>query len=268
MTENMTPLTSSSSSYKTQYDTFASRYASMEDLPSEIVATNLLRNTAARGPRSLKVLDLGCGTGTYARLLIETGVAEHVVGVDVSSEMVRVGQAMEAERPGPARIEFHVADCAAPLDHLGLQPAAFDLVMGNWVLNYASDRAELAGMWRNIATYLKPGGKFIGLKENVDSEDRFKRDNKYGIEFTVVEESGEGLKVHVVAHTEPKIEFDAYSLEPRLYEEVPLEVGMTEVIHLKPSADDLPDGGGENMGFWKGFLDDPYFVLATTVKAE
>jgi toxoflavin synthase len=253
---------------KTQYDNFASQYASLEELPGEIVATNLVRNTVAKLPHGVKVLDLGCGTGTYARMLVDMGVAAHVVGVDVSSGMVRVGQEMEAKRAGPERIEFHVADCAAPLDHLGLERASFDLVMGNWLFNYASSRAELAGMWRNVAAYLKPGGRFVGLKGNVDLDDHLKRDPKYGIKHTVVEDVKDGIKVHVVASTEPRVEFDAYLLQARLYEEVPVEVGMKDVMHRKPAAEDLPDVARENMGFWEAFLDNPYCILGTAVKPE
>jgi SAM-dependent methyltransferase len=253
---------------KAQYDGFASQYASMEHLPGEIVATHLLRNNVAKLPRGLRVLDLGCGTGTYARMLLEMGVAAHVVGVDVSSEMVHVGQTMETERrPAPARIEFHVADCAAPLDHLGLERASFDLVMANWIFNYAASRAELAGMWRNVVTYLKPGGRSVGLKESVvDLEDHLRRDFKYGIKYTVIGKVDDGLKIHIEANTEPKIEFDAYSLEARLYEEVPMEMGMREVKYHVPATEDLPDVAGEDMAFWKGLLDNPPCMLVTAVK--
>lgn len=254
---------------KTQYDNVASHYASLEKLPAEIVATNLLRNTVAKGPRDLKVLDLACGTGTYARMLLDMGVAEHVVGVDISSEMVRVGQAMEANRPdGSKRITFHVADCTEPLDHLGLAMGSFDLVMGNWLLNYAANRAELAGMWHNVTTYLKPGGKFIGLQGNMYVEDHLKWDTKYGFKCTVTGELENGRKLHAEASTEPKVEFDVYALKPRLYEEVPVELGMREVTYHKPSLQDLPDVGGENVEFWKNFLESPYCVLGTALKLE
>ena len=254
---------------KTQYDNIASHYASIEVLPGEMVATKLLRNTVANGPRDLKVLDLACGTGTYARMLLDMGVAKHVVGVDISREMVQVGQVMEANRPdGSKRITFYVADCAAPLDHLSLAQESFDLVMGNWLFNYASNRAELAGMWHNVATYLKPGGKYIGLQGNMYVEDHLKWDTKYGFKCTVTGELENGRKLHAEASTEPKVEFDVYALEPGLYKEVPVELGMREVTYREPSLQDLPDVVGENMEFWENFLESPYCVLGTALKSE
>lgn len=251
---------------QTQYDIFASQYASMEELPGEMAATCLLRNAVAKMPHGLRVLDLACGTGTYARMLLDMGVAEYVVGVDISSGMVEVGEGLEAARLGPKQIEFHLADCSAPLDHLGLEHGSFDLVMGNWLLNYASNKAELAGMWRNVATYLKPGGKFVGLKGNVNLQTRPTQDFKYGIRQTVIGKVEDGVKVHVEANTEPKIEFDGYLLKSNLYEDVPIEVGMTQVVHHIPSKEDLPEGAEENMDFWQGFLESPYCALGTAMK--
>jgi SAM-dependent methyltransferase len=252
-----------------QYDNVASHYASMEELPCEIAAAKLIRNTVANGPHDLKVLDLACGTGVYARMLLDMGVAKHVVGVDVSSEMVRIGQVMEANRSDSLkRITFHVADCAAPLDHLGLAQESFDLVMGNWLFNYAVNKAELTRMWHNVATYLKPGGKFIGLLGNLHILNHLGWDFKYGLKFTATGEVENGVKVHVEARTEPKVEFDAYMLKPRLYEEVPIELGMREVTYHEPSLQDLPDVAGENMEFWKDFLETPYFILGTALKSE
>ena len=191
------------------------------------------------------------------------------VGVDVSREMVRVGQVMETDRPdGSKRITFHVADCTAPLDHLSLAQESFDLVMGNWLFNYASNRAELAGMWHNVATYLKPGGKYIGLQANMYVENHLRWDTKYGKKCTVVGEVENGLRLHIEADTEPKVAFDAYALKTSLYEEVPVELGMREVTYREPSLQDLPDDAGENMEFWKNFLESPYCVLGTALKSE
>jgi SAM-dependent methyltransferase len=58
--------------------------------------------------RCQQVLDLGCGTGTFSRLLAER--AGRVLGLDLSPEMVRI--ARERSR-GHETLEFQVADVTA-----------------------------------------------------------------------------------------------------------------------------------------------------------
>src|SRR5260370_42043107 len=56
-------------------------------------------------PRCSNALELGCGTGTFARLLAER--AEHVLALDLSPQMIRLAQ----ERSGHlSNIDFQVAD--------------------------------------------------------------------------------------------------------------------------------------------------------------
>ena len=252
---------------KTQYDTFAANYTSMEEVPGEIVAANQLRNTVVDYPHGLKVLDLACGSGTYARMLLDYGIAEHVVGVDISSEMVRIGQELEAkQQPGSERIKYYVADCAADLDHLGLEQNSFDLVMGNWLICYAADREQLMGMWRNIVKFLKPGGRFVGLKTTVDVQDHVNRSSWCGITTKVVENVTDGVKVHVTAHCKLQVEFFAYLLKGNLYEEVPLEMGMKDVVHQAPTKNDLPHTADLDDAKWKAYLDNPYSLICTAVK--
>ena len=82
------------------------------------------------------------------------------------------------------------------------------------LLNYAKSAAELAGMWRNIATYLKPGGRFVGTMENheVVLAPRL-QSGRYGVRETEMNElpGGEGFQVHLRFDTQPVVEFDAVS---------------------------------------------------------
>lgn len=51
------------------------------------------------------------------------------------------------------------------IDYLQLQgPETYDIVMANWVFDHAANMTELEGMWRNIAAFTKPGGRFIGVR--------------------------------------------------------------------------------------------------------
>lgn len=251
-----------------QYNSFASDYASMEDLPSEIVATNLLRRTLSKLPRHLKVLDMACGTGTYARMLLELDIADSVTGVDISSEMVRVGKTIEQEqRPDEPRIQFHVADCTKSLQHLGLLPNSFDLVMGNWLFNYAANSEQLTAMWRNVITYLKPGRDFVGLMPLFDLEKHLTRNAWNGITYERLGEVEEGTKVRVTAHCRPQIQFDNYCLNSTLYKRVPLEAGMKDVKFSEPTEADLPSLDTSDIIFWREYLANPISVVGTAKKA-
>jgi SAM-dependent methyltransferase len=253
-----------------QYDDFASDYVSMEQLPSERVAANLFRNTVANFPSGLKVLDLACGTGTYARVLLKLGIAEQVVGVDLSSEMVRVGRQLQAEQRADAeRIQFHVANCAIALEGQGfkLEPHSFDLVMGNWLFNYAADRTELMTMWQNVSTYLKAGGKFVGLMPIFEVQNHFDRDLWNGITVQEVCTVPGGFKVHITAHCSPKIEFDNFLLDRHLHEEAAAKGGMEKVSYCLPTKDDLPSlDQSEDATQWESYLRNPVSHICVAVK--
>lgn len=225
-----------------QYNLIGSDYAAMEDLPTEIVTTNLLRSKLQQLPQGLRVLDLACGIGTYARLALDLGVASHVTGVDISAEMVRVGRELEQKQSQHLpRIEYHVGDCAAPLDHLGLEPASFDLVMANYLFNYSTTRQELVSMWRNVVTYLKSGGTFVGLIPTFDVKKHIERSNWSGVTYTHVQDLDESVKVHLTFHCKPQVQFDNHVLHHAIsYEEVPFESGMTDVVFCDPTEEHLP----------------------------
>src|SRR5688572_9869476 len=57
------------------------------------------------------VLEIGCGTGTFARRLAER--CEHVLALDLSPEMIRIARDRSAQFPN---IDFQLADvCDLPL---------------------------------------------------------------------------------------------------------------------------------------------------------
>ena len=57
-------------------------------------------------PADAEVLDVGCGSGWAARLLASQAVNGHVVGIDVSDEMIRVAR---EQSESFQNIEFQVA---------------------------------------------------------------------------------------------------------------------------------------------------------------
>ncbi|MCA8953729.1 MAG: class I SAM-dependent methyltransferase [Planctomycetes bacterium] len=100
------------------------------------------------------VLDLGCGEGYFARNLKERG-ARTILGVDISSEMIRSAQEREAgERLG---IEYVTGD-ATSLRNFG--DNSFDLVVAVFLFNYLT-LEETRHTMREVFRVLRPGGRFV-----------------------------------------------------------------------------------------------------------
>lgn len=230
-----------------QYNSISSRWSSLEDIPSERVSNSLLESKLSELPRNLRVLDLGGGTGTYARMAVKLEVAKEVTVVDISSDMLKVG-AVEEERtrPGMPKIVFHCADCAEPLDKLGLEPESFDLVMANYFFPYATTRKQLVSMWRNVATYLKSGGKFIGLLPRADLSAHLSRDPWAGITYKYLGQEEESSKSQITFHCTPEVQVDQFMLRAQDYLDAPREVGMTNLVFYPPTAAHIPPSIGTN----------------------
>ncbi|MEN6549470.1 MAG: methyltransferase domain-containing protein [Armatimonadia bacterium] len=96
-----------------------------------------------------RVLDVGCGTGRYARKLAARGAM--VTGIDPSPEMLATARA-QAEAEG-VRVKF-IEGGFGDLPH-GKQ---FDLIICNLVLCHVP---EINGPISEMAMCLKPGGRLI-----------------------------------------------------------------------------------------------------------
>jgi SAM-dependent methyltransferase len=97
----------------------------------------------------LRVVDLGCGYGWFARWAREAGAAS-VLGLDLSDKML----ARAAETTADPAITYRRAD----LDRLSLPPAAFDLAYSSLALHYLEN---LGALMATIHQALVPGGAFV-----------------------------------------------------------------------------------------------------------
>ncbi|MFQ6540099.1 MULTISPECIES: methyltransferase domain-containing protein [Aphanothece] len=107
-----------------------------------------------------RVLDLGCGSGRDVYLLAQlVGPDGTVVGVDMTAEQLAVAEAhrhFHAEQFGYANVKF-LEGRIEELQALDLEPASFDVVISNCVVNLSTNkRAVLEGVHR----LLRPGGEF------------------------------------------------------------------------------------------------------------
>ncbi|KAK8051771.1 S-adenosyl-L-methionine-dependent methyltransferase [Apiospora rasikravindrae] len=205
----------------------------------------------------LTVLDLGGGSGLKARDALDAGAASVDV-VDISAAMMQSGQDMEASlgREG-GRLRWHEADVSKPLDHLPLQPS-YDLVLACWVFDHAHDMAEYDGMWRNCAAYLRPGGRFLGVRMNDPRGPAL--DGRYGVCFKDFQETPDGVHYRYVLELDPPLEYEASSLNVSMAgsHEVPEKYGITGFETVPP--EDAPLVKGDPM-FWKQFLEHPVMVV-------
>lgn len=260
-----------SQSANTQYNNFAAAYDNITKLPGEIITENLLRRGLGN-IKDIRILDLACGTGLYSRLAVMLG-ARSVVGVDISSEMLRIGREIEEETSrslevSSSPIVYHQADCSQPLDHIGLEPESFDLVMANWLFNYCSNRAELAGMWQNVARYLKPGGRFVGVGELHELSQALSRSEWAGVRASVTGETEYATRVRMELLAEPVVIIDYFILKRgEWYREVPYKVGMVDVAFTPPSIQEVPEHC-RDVKEWKDALVVPYCLLHTATKGS
>lgn len=97
----------------------------------------------------LTVLDMGCGSGIYAKELLKIGAC--VTAIDSSSEMVDIVKSDLGEK---LKVYVQDLDNGLPLE----KSNTFDLVISPLVIHYIKDLQKL---FIEVARVLKPGGSFI-----------------------------------------------------------------------------------------------------------
>ena len=108
----------------------------------------------------LRILDLGCGSGRDVYLLSQlVGKDGEVIGVDMTSEQLDVAKRNAKYHKdifGYENFDF-VQGYIEELEKLNLEPASFDVVISNCVINLSSNKNAV---FSGIKKLLKPGGEF------------------------------------------------------------------------------------------------------------
>ena len=102
--------------------------------------------------RGKKLLEICCGSGHSLQYHAAHGAAE-LWGVDFSEKQLENARRHLAENGAAAHLV-----CGAMEEDLGLPQGYFDFVYSIYGMGWATD---LEGVFRRIASYLKPGGTFI-----------------------------------------------------------------------------------------------------------
>ena len=101
-----------------------------------------------------RVLEIACGTGLFARRLIELGAL--VTATDFSAEMLAAARRKFADA-GDA-IAFRQLDAADSAQLATLPASGFDAAVCNMAL---FDMIEIAPLFHGLARALVPGGRFV-----------------------------------------------------------------------------------------------------------
>ena len=178
------------------YEILAEPYSKLVDTKFENAyierpaTLSLLPNVDGR-----KVLDAGCGPGSYSEWLVEHGAK--VVAIDVSPKMVEL-----ARKRLPGSVEVHLANLEDPLDYL--ENGTFDIVLASLVLDSIEDWDNL---FREFHRILSSDRQFVFSVCHPFTEFLLRSEGRYfDTELVEAEWSGFGPCVIMPSYRRPLVE--------------------------------------------------------------
>jgi ubiquinone/menaquinone biosynthesis C-methylase UbiE len=112
--------------------------------------------------RTLDLLDIGCGTGTLAAMIMAAGLPIRVVGLDFAESMAAVANRKAHETHAEDRARFVCADS----EHLPFADASFDCITCSNSFHHYPDQQCCV---RQMHRVLRPGGRLMlidGFRDN------------------------------------------------------------------------------------------------------
>ncbi len=103
--------------------------------------------------RAIRLLDLGCGTGSLLFRLAGALPAAVLSGIDVSPANIRAARAEQAAQPAPERVRFETAD------YLEYAAGPFDAIVTDGVLHLIA--GDTTAIVQKLANDLVPGGLLV-----------------------------------------------------------------------------------------------------------
>jgi len=132
------------------WNRLAKRY-SKKAVPDEAIYKKKLEITQGYFRPELKLLEIGCGTGSTA--LTHAPLVSHILAIDFSEKMIELAEA-KRNSAGIQNIDF---ECRT-IEALNAPDNSFDIVLGLSILHLLENWNETI---QKTYSLLKPGGRFI-----------------------------------------------------------------------------------------------------------
>ncbi|MBV6632303.1 MAG: class I SAM-dependent methyltransferase [Alphaproteobacteria bacterium] len=132
------------------WDRIATRYAA-SPVKDQAAYERKLEATRARLTKDMRVLEIGCGTGSTA--ITHAPHVAHIEATDISAKMLSIADA-KAEDAGVKNITFR----RASVEELALPAKSVDAVLALSLLHLLDDPEKAIGQ---VFQWLKPNGLFV-----------------------------------------------------------------------------------------------------------
>jgi SAM-dependent methyltransferase len=245
----------------TQYDRLGRHFGEVEALPIRRYVEFYSFFEVLGDLEGKSVLDAGCGTGIYTRLLKKGGAAR-VVGLDVSGDMIHA--AREAEQAQPLGIDYVVGDIA---EAGALGP--FDIVMLAYVLHHAGTAEEMRAMCRGLHGALAPGGRLVGTMISYDFQstdpDYY---SPYGIRLGHDGSLRDGSPLTIsISIGLAEFGLRAHYWTQEGYESALTDAGFSDLVWHAPR---VSPAGIEDQGsaFWEAYLARPHTLVLECIRSK
>ncbi|WP_433578853.1 class I SAM-dependent methyltransferase [Nocardia brasiliensis] len=245
-----------------QFDSLGTQYAaSVAEMPlREYVEMPSIRR-AVGDVTGKTVLDIGCGSGHYARQLTMWGAAD-VVGIDSSPGMLE--QARATPTQGFAKPTYLQRDVATPPpDGDAELDGRFDVVISVYTACYMPTRDGLAGFLTTARRALgSADGKLVVATLNPDYD---RTDSYYApYDFTLTSASDEGASITLDARLPSgRIAVSGYFWSRRTYEEAATAAGFRPLTWHEFT---VTDEGASKYGreYWSAYARAPHGIVFET----
>jgi ubiquinone/menaquinone biosynthesis C-methylase UbiE len=195
----------------------------------------------------LRVLDVGCGTGDYLRIMAPLVAPGPAVGIDLSATLI--ARAQQRAAAGEANVSFRVGDAY----DLPFPDASFDRVVASQVLLHLADPWRAVAQMRRV---LAPGGLLSIGEWDWDSTCLAVTDRELGRRFThlLCDQMHNGLIVRELPWQLARHGFTQVAVTPQV--RLSRDLDATHEWLIEPVAHELVRTGAITAEEGARFLDD------------